>query len=138
MKLEAGKFYKTRNGLKFGPAEEVYPSGSSGWVVHSNNGHPATYDSYGNRISPACLSEEDLVAEWHDGPIRTVTRREIVPGTYGRIKVTGTYEGNRVTMEWGRSDVITAAVPIVGLSAEELREAAHLFNQLAEALEDKP
>lgn len=71
-------------------------------------------------------------------PIRTGTRREIVPGTYGRIKVTGTYEGNRVTMEWDRSDVITAAVPIVGLSAEELREASHIFNQLAEALEDKP
>lgn len=121
MKLEAGKFYKTRNGLKFGPAEEVYPSSIYGWVVPSNDGHPATYDSYGNRISPYSSNEEDLVSEWHDGPIRTVTRREIVPGTYGRVKVT---QGLYVHCNSMRN-------------AEELREAAHLLNQLAEFMEEQ-
>lgn len=56
-------------------------------------------------------------------PIRTVTRKEIVPGVYGIVRV---------------------ARPDVGLSVsldpfntpEELREAAHILNQLAEVLED--
>ena len=29
----------------------------------------------------------DLVAEWTESPVRTVTRKEIVPGRYGRIEV---------------------------------------------------
>jgi hypothetical protein len=78
----------------------------------------------------------EYFTDYKPSPIRIVTRREIVPGVYGRIKITGTYQGNRVTMDWDRNDIITAAVPIVGMSAEELREAAHLFNQLAEALEE--
>ena len=71
------------------------------------------------------------------GPIRTVTRREIVPGPYGRVEVSGTYKGERVTLDWSENGSVHTAVPIVGLNAEELREAAHLFFQLAEALEDK-
>lgn len=69
-------------------------------------------------------------------PVRTVTRREIVPGTYGRIVVTGTYKESRVTLNWEGSSSIHTAVEIVGLDAEELREAAHLFSQLAEVLEE--
>lgn len=129
MKLEAGKFYKTRNGLKFGPAEEVYPFGNSGWVVPSSTGHPATYDSYGNRISPCCSNEEDLVSEWHDGPTRTVTRREIVPGVYGKIFIN--HSDNNIVSINVRNDF-----GCVEFNAEELREAAHLFNQLAEVLEE--
>lgn len=132
MKLEAGKFYKTRNGLKFCPAEEVYPFGNSGWMVPSSAGHPATYDSYGNRISPTCLSGEDLVAEWHDGPVRTVTRREIVPGTYGKIFIND-YNESANTVSLNVKDDFGC----VYFNAEELREAAHILNQLAEALEDK-
>lgn len=134
MKLEAGKFYKTRNGLKFGPAEEVYPFGNSGWMVPSSTGHPATYDSYGNRVSPTCLSEEDLVAEWHDGPIRTVTRREIVTGSYSNVNVLTVKSGSVVVQLVNGSGSKTSSS--VTLSAEELREAAHLFNQLAEVLEE--
>lgn len=126
MKLETGKFYKTRSGLKFGPAEEVYPFGSSGWVVPSNNGHPATYDSYGNRISPCCSNEEDLVSEWHDGPVLTVTRREIVPGTYGCVEVDVHSFGMNVVADFSGGKC----------TPEELREAARIFNQIAEALED--
>lgn len=58
-------------------------------------------------------------------PIRTVTRREIVPGTYGPVNV-GSQAGDAV---W---------VVIDGSrNAAELREAAHLFNQIAEVLEEQ-
>lgn len=54
--------------------------------------------------------------------IRTVTRREIVPGEYGIVTV----------FPDGAVYVSGVDVP----SAAELREAAHLFNQIAEVLEE--
>lgn len=89
------------------------------------------------------ISDDDFTVEWLDGgrgsthhwhayelelaqpsPIRTVTRREIVPGAYG--------------------DVTVERIPFEGLeisyksygNAHKLREAAHIFNQIAEALEE--
>lgn len=59
-------------------------------------------------------------------PVRTVTRREIVPGAYGQVSV--------ISADRGRVEIFIDATS----TADQLREAAHLFNQLAEALEDKP
>ena len=57
-------------------------------------------------------------------PIRTVTRREIVSGIYGIVSIAP--GAKRVAM-----------VPKArAYTAEEYREAAHLFNQLAEVLEE--
>lgn len=55
--------------------------------------------------------------------IRTVTRREIVPGTYGIVQIDD-LDGLAVHLN--------AGMP----KADDLREAAHLFNQLAEVLEE--
>lgn len=68
-------------------------------------------------------------------PVRTVTRKEIVPGAYGPIEITGTYQSNRVTMSF-RNDSIQTAVAIVGLDAPELRDAARIFIELADALDE--
>ncbi len=61
-------------------------------------------------------------------------RVEIKPGEYGKFRVT-----KRLTPDTiGVSFPVTPYDDSVGfsyLTAEELREAAHLFNQLAEALE---
>jgi hypothetical protein len=55
-------------------------------------------------------------------PVRI--RREIVAGAYGKVKV-----------EVGlTNDVIIRCDDVY--TAESLREAAHIFNQIAEALED--
>lgn len=54
-------------------------------------------------------------------PIRSVTRREIVPGRYGIVTL------------WPDGDV---AVRCDKHSPSELREAAHIFNQIAEVLEE--
>lgn len=65
-------------------------------------------------------------------PIRTVTRREIVPGTYGKIFIND-YNESANTVSLNVKDDFGC----VYFTAEELRESAHIFNQLAEALEDK-
>lgn len=56
-------------------------------------------------------------------PIRT--RREVVPGVYGHVKVSNNPDAGLVVY-----------LPLNNYNAEELREAAHLFNQLAEVLEE--
>jgi len=140
LKIEAGKYYKTRDGRKVGPISRVrggegdyyWSDGKSlfGQFTHnwSREGYSSSYHGL------------DIIAEWKNeapspSPIRTVTSREIVPGVYGRFEVTGTYMKNRVTLDFAPSSVGTS-VPIFGMNTEELRESAHLFNQLAEALED--
>lgn len=67
--------------------------------------------------------EFEIVANGHALPIRTVTitRQEIVPGQYGIVSVT-----NKGKI------IIQPAV----YTHEQLREAAHTLNQIAEALED--
>lgn len=78
------------------------------------------------------IIRSDDIEAIEQGPIRTVTRREIVSGVYGRISIEHTPVGSdgtkRVAMRF-----YAAPAP---LDAEELREAAHLFTQLAEVLED--
>jgi hypothetical protein len=131
VKLEVGKYYKTRDGRKVGPMIK------EGW----DDGEPWTAPGYGyygesgkwDTISDE-LDDDDIVSEWVDykscksaqvdeyGPIRT--RREIVPGTYGVIRIDKGSNGPVLDL-WKANP-----------TAEELREAAHLFNQLAEVLED--
>ena len=75
-----------------------------------------------------------LVNRSSEGPIRTVTRREIVPGTYGVVEV----NNHDTYPNWALVRVCGVRGVHRELNADELREAAHTFNQLAEALEDKP
>lgn len=69
-------------------------------------------------VNPKCF---ELVTP---SPIRTVTRREIAPGVYGNVEIE----------EVGQRYVVIDSQSIY--YAEDLREAAHLFNQLAEVLEE--
>lgn len=56
-------------------------------------------------------------------PVRTVTRTEILPGVYGIVRVS-------------HLDGVTSLSLNPFDKAEELREAAHTLNQIAEALDD--
>lgn len=67
----------------------------------------------------------ELVTPPPASPIRTVTRREIVPGIYGAVSIAQSSCGElRYFIE-----------PYA--TAEQLREAAHTLNQLAEVLEEQ-
>jgi hypothetical protein len=67
-------------------------------------------------------------------PIRTVTRREIVPGVYGRVTVKMNVSPARMSI--GLTNIAGAPIGDTAMSADELREAAHIFNQIAEVLEE--
>lgn len=119
LKIEAGKYYKTRDGRKVGPTR------TGGQYIYVE-GRSYYYD--GRR----CRSHEtagDLISEWQDetpSPIRTVTRREIVPGQYGLIEVVDVDENGASI--W---------LPRNGrFHSETLREMAHTLNQIAEVLQE--
>jgi len=89
MKVEVGKYYRTRDGRKVGPMRlhgdatsglngETFPFAADG-MMFTDLGREA-YDSRED-------SKNDLIAEWQEGPVRTVTRKEIVPGVYGRVRI---------------------------------------------------
>lgn len=65
-------------------------------------------------------------------PIRTVTRREIVPGVYGEVEV----EKHDTFPESILIKICDVRGAFHTMDADELREAAHLFNQIAEVLEE--
>lgn len=86
---------------------------------------------------------------WHDasmfelvastGPVRTVTRKEIVPGVYGRVKVADYVpehmSGNAAIHLADRCGK-TGPASLHWLNATELRAAAVTFVELADALDE--
>lgn len=130
MKIEEGKFYRTHGGDKVGPMSR---SVADSWAA------PRWYGSWNNDGKSNNHPHYDLVAEWTDepeatGPIRTKTVTEIVPGDYGRIRVVGVEPNKRkavIRLMSGNGFGIHEP----SLDATELRAAATLFNQLADALE---
>lgn len=129
VKIIEGRYYKKRDGNKVGPMKPLIGE-EWNWYGIRDDGisdfyrHNGTWDP-----SPFMESHHDLISEWpsetDQGPIRTITRREIVPGVYGIVRISGSGKSIDVDMEHN------------GLTVEQAREAAHLFVQIAEFLEDK-
>jgi hypothetical protein len=82
-------------------------------------------DDKGNRHS---WSQPEIGKKFESssGPIRTVTRREIVPGNYGTVGVQTVFNGK-----------IGIFVPAHQHSPEELRSAARIFNEIADVLDEQ-
>lgn len=126
MKIEAGKYYKTRDGRKVGPTEvseyNTYYPKAKFWV--EDYGLIQENGKFGNDED---TPELDLISEWQDevpSPISAVTRREIVAGNYGNLTIYFVKDDLRI-------EFITSKH-----TAEELLEAAHLLNQIAEVLQE--
>lgn len=125
MRVETGKTYRTRDGRKVGPMGQTEWSGGKELI--------AGPDSFGSRRlwwidgrgNAGYETPEDLVAEWTDGPVRTVTRREVVPGVYGVVLVNEKGDGS------GLESIYTTPT----LDPDELRAAAAVLLELAGALE---
>lgn len=66
-------------------------------------------------------SEFELIDDVPRLPVRTMIRKKIIPGTYGVVSIT---KENKILIQRG------------SYTHEQLREAAHILNQIAEALED--
>lgn len=129
MIVQEGKFYKTRDGRKVGPARlhshtyGYWDLGKEFDAFHEANG---SYFPGGADISP-----DDLIAEWTEGPVRTVTRREVVEGRYACVDV-----GHVIDVS-DASPVRKVAVALYGYrSSAELKAAAAVLLELAGALDD--
>ena len=136
MKIEAGKYYRTRGGERVGPAKQDMDHGFAdrGFVWRVGE---YTYTDEGE----VCWvpDEDDIVAEWGtptptttDNPcVKTVTRRDVVPGRLlladgARIEITKVSTGHSGTYVLIGGYAFTAAA---------LREAATAFNEIADALD---
>lgn len=130
MKIEEGKFYRTRDGQKIGPMQSNWCDDRC-WPFVCR---PAHDRMYWRRDGEACAGnvnnmrpDLDLVAEWTESPVRTVTRKEIVFGVFGKVMVNegptkGTF--NSVSMAPTKDP-------------DELRAAAATLTEIAEALSQR-
>lgn len=139
MKIKEGKFYKTRDGRKVGPLRRL--RSSCLWDVtddENSNQNTFVWASDGKSHTASNL---DIVSEWYTscsaaqvdvqreeyGPIRT--RREIVPGMYGCVKV-GWTDGETAFVSINEGE---AQRP---LSSDDISEAIHILSQIREVLEE--
>ena len=87
MKIELGKYYRTRDGHKVGPMEQNslgFHTGKCWFGVWT--GKDNIY--YGGRAVADKEHPLDLVNEWMEPyPIQTITQKKIVPGVYGNLSI---------------------------------------------------
>lgn len=132
MKIEEGKYYKTANGRKVGPAmdnqcllngQKSFCMGDSFYYVHLENG------TYFKESEP----KNNLVSEWRDGPVVTekVTRieevKKIESGRYGPKG--GLEIHSREDIEAVNLRILTS-----NYTASEIKEFAALLTEIAEAM----
>jgi hypothetical protein len=134
-----GAYGRTRDGRRVGPLYDNRKSDDHrnyAWkclgveYIHRSDGKDGPYNAawcVDGRFYETTTHPLDLVAEWIDSPVRIVTRREIVPGTYGTVAVGDvTTNGNAVAISVGSGHY----------TPDELDAAARVLTQLAGALRD--
>lgn len=118
------EFVAKRNIGEFFTKGGTYTIQSHGWMED----HYYLNDDTGGTHHGAPLDWlEEEFAPVSGTPFRTVTRREIVPGRYGIVDV-GALSASRAK--------VATSVEYGFTGSDQLREAAHIFNQLAEVLEE--
>lgn len=124
MQIEAGKYYRTRDGRKVGP---LRATDNSFWPMESRGTWWRANGESCEGSMARMRKENDIIAEWSEGPVRTetVTKRRIVPGVYGGVYVSVGVEGKLVGITVDQF-----------MTAEELDSLAMVASQLAEALRD--
>ena len=140
MKIEAGKYYRTRDGKKVGPMErDTYAGTEWPWTADNyidrcrDDGTCSTYDQPDERPS-------DIVAEWTDeptGPVitETVTRKRIKPGVYGRLHVSGTLGDRECVIGLLSRDKGPLPLDRGNFSIIEIRDLVTDLTAIADALE---
>ena len=92
LKLEVGKMYTDRTGNVRGPMRLIK---NPAW--HKFTDGNLSWGEYGTALSTGTEFDNDLIAEWTTeptGPVRMVTRKEIVPGVYGGLEVGQAVDGH--------------------------------------------
>lgn len=139
IKIEEGKFYKTRDGRKVGP---MYGRTYGGFCDRSQTITHQPWNEGGSFLSSKFPSPLDLVSEWIDtpSPIQEVTvkkeivqvvetkEKKLVPGRYGYLKIEESYDVFYVSVH------TLAAFPKF---ADKFRETAAALNAIANFLEEQ-
>lgn len=137
MKIEEGRYYKTRDGRKVGPVTIDISEKESLRVraPHLEAGFVAAWFEDG-RFYEKPGSTYDIVALWNEGPVRTVTRKEIVPGEYGHILVDRTAnDGSLVLLGFKSTGGIYPQVRSY-FTSTELTAAIETLTTIRDALDE--
>lgn len=131
MQIEEGKYYRTRDGRKVGPAKKHH-----GGRFEFDGEHPYCHHPDGKYLGQD--SSLDLISEWTEGPVRTetVTTRRIVPGVYGRLEV-GDRDCSELSIRLAWRTGQDEGELMHPMTATELDDLAMVASQLAEALRDQ-
>lgn len=132
MKIIVGETYRSARGEKIGPVEHW--AGNTDRVRNGPkiDGRYWFMDGTGGGYAKG----NDLVAVWSEGPVRTVSRQEIIPGTYDGVVV-----GRQIEEpDCDSPDLAHVHKILVTLSgykkASQLERAAAVLTALAGALRD--
>lgn len=131
MQIEAGKTYRAVNGERIGPVKRFH---DKRFIRAEGDGF--TWNADGSCHSAMLhgdlakdINEWDLISEWVEGPVRTVTRREIVAGTYGKLEVEPHEQGSVLIGISNPSELI-----LVAFTADEIDTLVQHLTAIAEAL----
>ena len=131
MKIEAGRYYKTRDGRKVGPMKLNTRGEWSGecdgesWGYHGNGNWGQISGGLDVKDRNPYRVLRDLIAPWPTeptGPVRTVTRKEIVPGVYGGLEVGSAIDGH-VFIAMGIQRVDAEAIDALIANMTAIRDA---------------
>lgn len=130
MKIEAGEYYKTRDGRKVGlmVSEHNERYAWSGKVSGDGSEPNRIFQRDGLHGGTKYIQNNpnlDLIAEWQDGPVRTRTVTEIVPGVYGHVHVEDHPDAG-----------IMVGIVTNNYSADELTAAIETLTQIRDALKE--
>lgn len=133
-KFKVGDFWRTRGGEKaeiyeIDEDDKIFP------VCFSLGVRGKFWVGGDGRLTAGKDSIYDLIEPWKDestSPIQTRTVKELVPGVYGRVNVLPSTCEGRAAIGLKRGNI----TDIFHLSAQELRDAAQTFIELAAYLEE--
>lgn len=132
MKIEVGKFYRTRDGQKVGPVRKLdldincvkFEYKNNTYYCWAENGREYRNEYMRTRPSHDFNKPYDLVALWEDlSAVKEVTRKEIVPGRYGVVDIVKSKDGGFLFDLWKANP-----------TSEELKEAARILAECADVL----
>lgn len=127
MEIVKGEFYRSANGEKVGP---MMPAGAK-FIRKVGDGFSWNPDGTCHVCYGGVRSDHQLVSKWEDGPVRTVTRREVVEWSDDVLTVVPHEDGHILIGFKHPHDQ-----HYISLSKKQMLSACMIMSQIAEAMDD--
>lgn len=146
MRIEEGKFYRTRDGRKVGPMKRPFSGVSeyawAGDYKYSDETYGGIwYRSEGGLMHPDAPNGGDIISEWTDeptSPVRTVISKQIVAGVYGRLSIRPYSTEKRILIALANMEGSIGDAVHHGWTLDELHAAIATLTEIADALGEAP